>query len=315
MESKLPACTPQIIFNIEEEVRLNREVAKAKGSIQKMKQELLELKASYTLKERVGLSAESLQQKHTRERELEQTIERKISSIRERAEQWKQIQQQTERLLEKFLSDSDTQFKLSAKLKVFFRDLRKRLGEFHHDIIEYRKSLGQARAAMCAQYDRQTKLFHHNALQRFEEAAIRGNQVDEAIKLFNRMADGYADQVHQTFLEDVALPRLTKLYAKQNVYTIRQQEIAKAHQQIDQIIDKLEQLYQEEVPILDQQIQAADTEHDEITTRYVERYWERLRECIWADLQRGISHMPGKGQGKLKLKPRPAQRDVEQATA
>ena len=103
-------------------------------------------------------------------------------------------------------------------------------------------------------------------------------------------------------MEGIQLPRLSSLYAKQNVYTIRQQEIGAAHQRIDQVIEKLEYLYNHEVPILDEQIQAADTEHDEVTTRYVERYWERLRECIWADLQRGVSHLPGKGQNKLKLK-------------
>lgn len=305
MESTLLPSTPQIIRNIEEELRINQEVAQLKLSVRDMKQQLADLSDSFTIRERIGFSAEAAEQKRQQINMLDTAIEGQITVIRDRAAQWTDLRKETERLLEKFLSGSNIEYQTGVKIKVFYRDLRKSLADFQQSLVDFLKALGQARVAMCAQYDSQTKLFHQNALERFDEAATYGHKVDQAIKHFNDLAQGYADEIKLTFLQHISLPRLTVIHARQSVYSIRKQEIGLAHQSIDKAIERLEMLKENELPVLTVQIQNADSEHDETTTRYVERYWEQLRQQIWVDLQQGVSHTQGKGRTRLRLKWRP----------
>jgi hypothetical protein len=306
MDETLLPSTPQIICNIEEELSLNQEVAQLKVAVREMKQGLQTLESSFTLPERVGFSSESTEQKRQQVHMLGTAINGQIAVIKDRAERWKVLRTETERLLERFLSECDQEYRTGMRVKVFYRDLRKSLVDFQQAIVDFLKELGQARAAMCAQYDAQRKSFHANAHERFEAAAASGQRVDRAIRHFNELADGHTDETRQTYLRHITLPRLTILHARQSVLTIREQDIATAHRHIDNAIERLEQFVRNELPALSTQIQAADTEHDETTTRYVEQYWEHLRHQIWSDLQRGISHSDRQHRrSSLRLRHRP----------
>ncbi|QYY34750.1 LXG domain-containing protein [Ruficoccus sp. ZRK36] len=311
MDDSLLPSTPQIIDNIEEELCLNQEVSQMKSSVQEMKQRMSQLEESFTLTERVGFSSQTSEPKRREIEMIVTAINGQINIIKDRAKRWKELRQQTERLLERFLSDHDVPYRTGAHIKVFYRDLRRSLDEFNTAIREFIKDLGQARAAMCAQYDAQNRAFHANAHERFEEAAASGLRVDRAIRHFNQLADGHTDEIRQTYLSGITLPRLTILQARQSVQNLREQDIASAHRHIDYAIERLEKFIATEMPALATGIQQADSEHDETTTRYVEQYWEQLRHQIWVDMQQGISHKsrPEHQGSKLRLRWRPEPRD------
>ncbi len=302
MDEQLLPSTPHIIRNIEEELHLNQEVSQLKTSVREMKTLLQELESSFSLPERVGFSTEQTEQKRCQIEMLATAINGQVNVIKDRTERWKALRKETERLLERFLSDCDKEYRTGVRVKVFYRDLRKSLMDFHQAIVDFIKDLGQSRAAMCAQYDPHAKAFHANAQERFEEAAAGGLKVDRAIRHFNDLADGHTDESKQTYLRHISLPRLTILQARQSILTIREQDIATAHRHIDQAIERLEKFIRAELPALNEQIQAADSEHDETTTRYVEQYWEHLRHQIWMDLQRGVSHVQKRGRSPLRLR-------------
>ncbi|MBC2593344.1 hypothetical protein H5P28_03630 [Ruficoccus amylovorans] len=304
MDASLLPSTPQIIKNIEEELRLNQEVSQLKTSVREMKTRLQQLESSFTLTERVGFVTEASENKRREISALATAINGQISVIKDRAERWKTLCAETERLLERFLSESDQEYRTGVRVKVFYRDLRKSLGDFQQAILDFLKGLGQARAAMCAQYDAQNRAFHANAHERFDEAAASGQRVDRAIRHFNDLADGHTDETRQTYLSHISLPRLTILHARQSVHTIREQDIATAHSHIDGAIDRLEKFLQTDLPALAEQIRAADSEHDETTTRYVEQYWEHLRHQIWQELQRG-STPSQHARSRLRLRRQP----------
>jgi hypothetical protein len=159
-------------------------------------------------------------------------------------------------------------------------DWRRCIQRFATRVYEFLQALGNARNMACTGYTRERQVFSQAAVQGFVVAIAAAEKVESEVAFANRIADLQERMFRECGLDAPPLPRLKDTTYAVWVSTISSRALGEAQLQFDTIIADVRRLYEEGIPQLLTQAEAADQGHGSLIDNFLTTAWEQLREEV-----------------------------------
>jgi len=159
-------------------------------------------------------------------------------------------------------------------------DWRRCIQRFATRVYEFLQALGNARNMACTGYTRDRQVFSQAAVQGFVVAIAAAEKVEAEVAFANRIADLQERMFRECGLDAPPLPLLKDTTYAVWVSTISSRALGEAQLQFDTIIADVRRLYEEGIPQLLTQAEAADQGHGSLIDNFLTTAWEQLREEV-----------------------------------
>ena len=159
-------------------------------------------------------------------------------------------------------------------------DWRRCIQRFATRVYEFLQALGNARNMACTGYTRDRQVFSQAAVQGFVVAIAAAEKVEAEVAFANRIADLQERMFRECGLDAPRLPLLKDTTYAVWVSTISSRALGEAQLQFDTIIADVRRLYEEGIPQLLTQAEAADQGHGSLIDNFLTTAWEQLREEV-----------------------------------
>ncbi|MBI3886015.1 MAG: hypothetical protein HY302_09845 [Opitutae bacterium] len=159
-------------------------------------------------------------------------------------------------------------------------DWIKCLERFGEKVYGLKQALGNVRNMACSGYQREAQSYSQATVQAFMLAISAGKKVEEEVKFANRISDVQEKTLLESGFKTVALPKLKEIAFSQWVALISNMPLAEAQQQFDQIIGEARKLYEEGLPQMREQAEAAHHSQGEVIMGFARQRLEEMRLAI-----------------------------------
>ncbi len=159
---------------------------------------------------------------------------------------------------------------------------------------ELTRALGNVRNVACSGYARHTQAYSAAAIQAFGVANAAAQQLEEAAKQANKLADAQLAALKANGVSTRPLPRLPDTSFSGWVTKINAMPLAEAQAQFDVLIETTKRLHETAVPELRAQAERVQAEQDGDIRHLLMAAWERFRaevasEIFPGDTERSVS--------------------------
>lgn len=190
------------------------------------------------------------------------------------------IKRMVEEEAESFLRASSPAYLTALATRQHREDWIKCLDRFGEKVYGLKQALGNVRNMACSGYQREAQSFSQATVQAFMLAIAAGKKVEEEVKFANRISDVQEKTLLESGFKTIALPKLKEVAFSQWVALISNMALAEAQQQFDQIIAEARILYEEGLPQMREQAEAADTSQGEAIMGFAHQHLEEMRMSI-----------------------------------
>lgn len=154
------------------------------------------------------------------------------------------------------------------------------LERFGEKVYGLKQALGNVRNMACSGYQREQQSYSQATVQAFMLAISAGKKVEEEVKFANKISDVQEKLLLDSGFTTVALPKLKEVAFSQWVAMISNMALAEAQQQFDQIISEAREIYEEGLPQMRAQAEAATVAQGEAIMGFARQRLEEMRLAV-----------------------------------
>jgi hypothetical protein len=168
----------------------------------------------------------------------------------------------------------------SFTINGFYADARQRIGKFRDTVQNFLKAIGEARGAMSASYNQDSKTYSAHAQDRIKDAIRVAIEVDRAVEDIARLNDEFATKSRGSIYSSITLPTFGRAQYERKVRCIVKEPIGPAQIGFEKLLAECEQLHDEGIDEAYDILRQAEGDHTEVTDRYVTQEWRKHQARI-----------------------------------
>lgn len=187
------------------------------------------------------------------------------------------LRKSARRQLEVWLRNHDTTYMSGLACEQFLSDWRNAIELVSSIMLDFIKSIGEARNLMVTGYDKERQTYTAQALESLNRAVKVGAALEADTASVNLIAEKH-DETFRGTIFDNPFPRLPIFAAEHHTANAQNRPIGTLQKHFDRIKGYYEELNQQGIPALNEAIAKAEQRQRAVQDSYMTTLWEGLRQ-------------------------------------